>query len=176
MALVNGIVERINNANRGGRKVFSVLVDGQWYGGFWNDAPNCGEGDHVEFDATQNGNFWNANPNTLRRVSAAQTAAPAATTAGTGNSVASSPAGGNRQESIVYQSSRKDAIELVGILLQNDILTLPTKKADKMAAVLDIVAELTDDFAYTALNPEIISPDERLQRDVMSDANEGVDD
>lgn len=173
MAMISGTVSKINYADRSGRRVYSVNVDGQWYGGFWNDRPNCNEGDSVEFEATQNGRFWNANPPTLRVVSS-QPAAPTGNSSAAG--AASSNSGGDsRQNSIVYQSSRGDAIELLKVLLEQDLVSLPTKKADKMGAVLNLVDELTDDFAYKALSPEIMSPDERLQQEVMDDAGSGVE-
>lgn len=166
--LINGVVSKINSANRAGRTVYSVQVNGQYYGGFWNDAPKCQEGDNVQFDATQNGQYWNANPNTMQVVSAP--AAPAASAPATGGRSFND----NRQDSIVFQSSRKDAIQLVGIMLANDALTLPAKKADKYSVLVDIVRELTDEFAYDALSPSILSPDERLQREVMDDVGSEI--
>ena len=172
--LINGVVERISNANRAGRTVYSLQVNGTWYGGFWNDAPKCAQGNTVEFDATQNGNFWNANPNTLRVV---ESSAPAQAQQQPQTQQRPNIGGdyASRQNSIVYQSSRKDAIEVVRLALEQDLVTLPTKKADKLGAVIAMIKEITEDFAYEANEPEILSPDERLQRAVEMEAND-IDD
>ncbi|AUR83404.1 hypothetical protein NVP1139A_42 [Vibrio phage 1.139.A._10N.261.48.C6] len=51
-----------------------------------------------------------------------------------------------RQKCIEYQSSRNTAVELVGHLLKAELVALPTKKADKMDAVLALVDTLTDRY------------------------------
>lgn len=170
--MVTGVVSKITGANRAGRQVYSIQVNGQYYGGFWNTAPNCNEGDTVEFDATQNGQYWNANPNSLRKVAGG---APAPDTSVAAAAPRANNGGDARQNSIVYQSSRKDAIQIVDVLLRSESLTLPTKKADRMSVVLDLVDELTEDLAYKAVSPEILSPDERLQREVMDEVSSDVD-
>ncbi len=165
------------NAGPRNSTVYSVNVDGTWYGGWWDNPPTAVEGDIVEFDATQKGDFWNGNPKTFRVV----TPAGAAPISSAGAALITppvrvSPDAHQRQNSIVYQSSRKDAIQLAGVLLQHDCLPLGSKKADKASIVLDYIDDLTADFAWAANNPEIVSPDERLQSQVMDEVQGGMDD
>lgn len=57
-----------------------------------------------------------------------------------------------RQGVIVYQSSRKDAIEVATAVLQAGVLPLPTAKGDKFDAFMAFVDELTDKFHGEAMS------------------------
>lgn len=66
--------------------------------------------------------------------------------AGGGQAAPSGGGNDNRQKAIMYQSSRKDAVEVAGALLAANVLPLPTKAGDKFDAYLAAVDDLTDRF------------------------------
>lgn len=51
------------------------------------------------------------------------------------------------QRQIQHQASRNAAIELIKVAVSADALALPTKKADKLDALVALVNELTDQFS-----------------------------
>lgn len=62
-------------------------------------------------------------------------------------SAASGPVfSGDRQNSIVYQSSRKDALQYVATILQAGALKLPEKPALRLKALDALVDQVTADF------------------------------
>lgn len=154
MANVTGIVQRKNGKpTRNGKMMYSIQVDGNWYGGMFDD-PGCNEGDTVSFESSQNGNFINVQKGTLQVV---QNNAPSQAPAQQGQTGGQ---GGNRDEywnsrakadearqvSIVYQSSRKDAIEVAKAMIENDLVAQPAKKGDKYDWFVGLVDVLTDRF------------------------------
>jgi hypothetical protein len=70
----------------------------------------------------------------------------------TGGGSSGGGASGGRQDSIVYQSSRKDALVMVGLLLDQDTVKVPN--GDKGRIVLEeLVSEVTATFFKAASNP-----------------------
>lgn len=150
---VQGVVARKNSkATRNGGMMYSIQVDGNWYGGMFDD-PGCNEGDTVSFECSQNGRFMNVAKGTLQVVKN-QPTQPAAQGGGGGGNAGNREAYWDnkakqdeaRQTSIAYQSARKDAIEIVKTVVEQDLITQPTKKADKYDWVLGLVDVLTDRF------------------------------
>ena len=137
---VQGFVEKLSTKQGQGRNgpwtMFSINVNGEWYScGF--KAPNCQEGQYVEFDVVQKGQYKNA-----ENVTPTQQASAPAGNGGTGAAPASMPV--NKKDiSIHFQSCRKDAIQTLGVLLGNDAVKLPAKQADKYDAALALIDELT---------------------------------
>lgn len=135
---MQGYVQKISQKSGHGAKgpytLFSMNVDGEWYGTGFN-APACKEGDYVSFDVVQKGKFKNA-----ENVSVASQQ----------SAVGSAPSGNipvNKKDvSIHYQSCRKDAIQTLGVLLQHEAVKLPAKQADKYDAALAILDELTNQY------------------------------
>lgn len=62
------------------------------------------------------------------------------------------PADPNRQATIVYQSSRKDAIQVAVSLLAADILPFPAAKGKKHDAFMAYVDQLTDHYHVEAMH------------------------
>jgi len=132
--------------------VFNVVVtgkDGQDTRVGWGfDAPAFQEGVWIKTQAEQNGNYLNYKGAPVQTAAgpapaATQNAAPAA-----GNTASS---GVDRNASIVYQSSRKDAIALVAVLQESDALPISAAKskaaeATRYQQILDIVNKLTVQF------------------------------
>ena len=151
---VGNVSERTGNGKRGPWAVDNLLIqDAQgndigWYGlGFRDDPqvpPPVKKGDFVEFQWEQDGQYKKIVKGTAKiKKDAPKQTAPAP-------DAGASP-GTNRQDSIVYQSSRKDAIQLVEVLLDNDALPLSAKntKAGKAARYDEVVAavnQLTVNF------------------------------
>jgi hypothetical protein len=127
----------VNKINYNG-KAYSAQVDNEWYGaGF--DQPKFSEGDTIEFNVEQRGKFKNLQyPKVLG----------SAVSGSSGGSTASAPEPrvDTRNISIVYQSSRKDAIEFVAMLLANQAVPLPTKKSDQADAIKALVEDYASQF------------------------------
>lgn len=72
---------------------------------------------------------------------------------GGGNRGGNASGDGNRQESIVYQSSRKDALVLTGLLVEQGAIALP-KAADKRRTIIEeLLAEQTNRLFKDAMDP-----------------------
>ncbi len=124
----------VNRVNYNG-KAYSAEVSGSWYGAGFNE-PSFKEGDVIEFEVEQRGRFQNLkSPKVVgssEGSSAPQKAAPQGIDA--------------RTVSIAYQSSRKDAIEFVDVLVKNGAVSLPTKKSEQADALLALVEDYTAQF------------------------------
>ena len=141
---VQGVVEKVDSFNTAtGKTVFSVHLNGIKYGGMWEN-PNVFSGDQVSFDGVQNGQYWNVGKNSMQIIAKAAAGAPLPTpTVGAG--VAAPQGSNSRDVSIVFQSSRKDALALLPVLLAQEAIIFPksAKTADKYDALVAIVYELT---------------------------------
>jgi len=156
MSEVTGVVETVSikNETRAGKALRSPLYsfkldNQQWYNcGF--DDPKVGQGDVVGFTYTEDTYGYAVQKGTV----VAMESTP--TTAGrTGKAI---KVANDRQNSIIYQSSRKDAIQVIGIAIEAGAVTLPTTKSDKFDAILELINLITDQFAFAALSPEIVDP------------------
>jgi hypothetical protein len=98
------------------------------------------EGKTIEFEATPNSDGKSANvvKGTIREFVPAQAAAPGAPALGNPND--------GRQNSIVYQSSRKDAVAFVDILLREKAVKLPKAQADAKGAIEALLDRVTAQF------------------------------
>lgn len=147
--IITGIVESITEKNG----FWGFVVDNVRYGTF-KDEPKCKVGDYVSFEADQKGEYWNAKARTIKPAKAPEKAAtPLTSTVGAGAGQTKSQWTGDdkRQDSIIYQSSRKDAIELVKILADKDLIDVGKgKKADAIEVVLMYVNRFTTQFVEDA--------------------------
>lgn len=146
---ITGVIAKIKeNQTRVGKTYSFVLQDkdGVWFSTF-KDRPEGQEGQLVEFEYTVNGNFNNVDNKTMKVLKAE--AAPKTVRAAARQSQASYDA---KQASILYQSSRKDAIAVLGIAFEQGAVTFKsnTKQADKLPILLDMVSELADDLYQQA--------------------------
>lgn len=155
-----GVVERVNvktKAKSGAplkSPLYSFAMGGEWYGcGF--DNPNLTEGDSISFEFTEG--QWGKEAN-VKSISKEAAASP---TKGVSHSVNPDA----RQMSIVYQSSRKDAIHLIEIALVQGAVKLP--KTDGYGTLLGLVDDLALDFAKKALAP--VFEEESITVEVLSD-------
>lgn len=140
MSKVSGVLEK---AYRNDRGYYSVKVGETWYGTFKDNYAEL-EGNNVTFEAEQKGKFWNVKgPIAVDESKQSASSSPNA---------ASVPAG-DRQQSIVLQSSYKTAAEVLGDMLAAEMLTIPAKKADKYDAYLGLLDELATHIYRNCIDP-----------------------
>lgn len=123
----------VNKINFNG-KAYSAEVGGTWYGAGFNE-PKFKEQDVIEFTVENRGKFKNLGETV--------------TVVGTSTGSVKPPAKASfddRNVSIAYQSSRKDALVFVQTLIQTGAITLPTKKSDQADALLALVEDYTAQF------------------------------
>ena len=126
---------------------YSINVGGQWYNcGFKPPAAN--EGDYIQFDLVQKGQYTNAQNIAVSPQQAAQAAPPAqAENKGSSSSV---PAEGlpknTHQIGISYQHCQKEAHRTLDVLLRAEAVKLPAKQAEKYDAAMALVYEIADSY------------------------------
>lgn len=143
-----GQVSAIYNKEFSGKMTYSIKIDGSplYFRLNGNRYPGIVEkGNVVEFEATENEDGKSAKVVGAVTSGKAPTSAAARTVAaGSGNS------GGvdwdKKDRSIQYQSSRKDALELVSILVTSGALKLPTDKAKQVSVIEAVVDRYTAAF------------------------------
>ena len=143
MSTVKGVIQKVNSKDFNGKKIWSIKVNDTWYGAGYNQ-PKVNEGENVEFETTQRGQYWNVDGPI--NVLAASSASPATGGAKADGWAAKQAADEARQKIIQIQSSRNSAIEVVKIIVQAGALKLPTKQADQVDVILALVDELTDKY------------------------------
>lgn len=151
-AIIRGRVDYVNESPSkfpGKPSFYRLKINGTQYGLGRNALPN--QGDTVEFTATQKGDFWNIDDGTLQPVKVTRDGAIAPTSsapvgpAAAGNSYAAQQ--DTRQDSIIYQSSRKDALQFVELLNTVGAIDFGKMKGADRAAVLEkYVDEFTTHF------------------------------
>src|SRR4030065_1108457 len=162
---VNGVVEAVSRKDIktkfGMRNKVSVLVNGEWYGAVANKEneevmAKVKENDIVKVEYTKNGDFKNVDSVEIIAENTPQAVEEIKKTKGEkgAKEVAESVQKLNDKDlRITYNGSLKSAIEFVDMALRNDLLAIPTKKADKLDAVYEYVKEYTNRFVtdtYTA--------------------------
>jgi len=139
---MQGYVQKISSKNGMGKNgpwvLYSVQVDGNWYGAGFNPPP-CREGDLIEYDTIQKGQYTNIEN---IRLGTASAPAPVATPV----AAAQAPPKNTTQLSIHLQSSRNAAINCLDVLLKSEAVKLPAKQADKYDAAMALLDEITARF------------------------------
>lgn len=129
--------------------------DGEMLAGYYQcgfDAPPCKDGDYIKLDATPKGDNWEVVKGSIKvsKNPPAKPAAPAQEKSAGKSEGYNSP---DRQNSIVYQSSRKDAVETVALLLEHGALKLV--KADTKAGAasrFDLITAAIDKVTVAYFN------------------------
>jgi len=169
--MVQGIIERITskevNTKFGKKPVYSLLVNGEWYGNVWKK-PTYSEGDEVEFKEQSR----NVNGTTYYSVDGVVTIVSrgAGTSSNTSSQTQTKKTSTgkrfnctcdqfpinplDRQMSIIIQSSINRAVEL--ILAQFVTLTDAQKKKYDVDAMWKDVSALTDKIASKASGQDLI--------------------
>lgn len=128
---------------------YSLLVDETWYGA-GKSAPQCKKDDVISFIYTMNGKYSNIDPASIKVEES---------TVSQGKSVASA-AGGNKndywenrfafdvekEKAYRFRAHRATAVNVAELMIEQGIVSLPTKKADQYDAVLALIDELTTHY------------------------------
>lgn len=190
MSDVYGVVQRINTRQAGKGTAYNVQMDdGSWFGYGFNK-PKFGQGATVSFDVIYRGQYANVNVDTVVVHDNGNSSNNANNNSNPNNGGNNQPRGQQNnfqdkdnywkerekrdiewqrhqrevvQPTIQYQGSRNAAINLVNVLLQNDCLALPQKKAEKMDAVIAVVDQLTDKFENDLSSPQPNEPQQQQQ-------------
>jgi hypothetical protein len=150
VSIVRGVASNFSskyNAKMQGN-IYAVRVDDVWYG-FSKNKINANKGDLVEFEATQNGNFWNGDIKSFKVVASQDKGSPAKATTG-GKASFSPGAEDSRQRSIIIQHSQEMAINWVAFLVAQSAVKVGTAKAASQAALDKLLDEYTSKFAVQA--------------------------
>lgn len=118
------------------------------------------EGDYIEFEANEK---RAVDVNSIRVTK--PTAPTTATVSGVSAAKQAFGKEDNRQKSIVLQSSRKDAIELLKVMVSAGAIELPKTKDKAQTAILAYVEEYTDRFFLDTMNVDERST-ERVEEEV----------
>ena len=165
MTQVQGVVEKVLTRNTARGTAYNIVVNGTLYGGGFKH-PGVQGGESVSFMATQNDRgYWNVG-SPIQVIGGGQ--APAQPQGQPAPQRQQRPQnqgqqGGKddywkakeqrdvvNQQVIQYQSSRNSAIAAVSCALQNDALSLPQKKGERLDALLDIIDEVTERYQHRA--------------------------
>lgn len=137
--LIQGVVERVQEypskyQDKWGKpkpSMWAMVVDNQRYS--LGQVKPPAQGTSVRFEATQDAKgYWNADGSTLSTVTAAQ---PAQAVAAKSPTVSVTDL---RQDSIIYQSSRKDSLEFVNMLLANGLIDFGKAKGAQKIEMVEI--------------------------------------
>ena len=112
-------------------------------------------GDRIAITKEKQGNFWNVTNIEKIAVPAAGVAAKQAPATNAFND--------SRQESIVYQSSRANAVALVTTMLEHNMIELPAKAKNKDELVIAYVERLASRFAKAAIAPTFMQEAAELE-------------
>jgi hypothetical protein len=171
MRNIEGVVERTNersvNTARGQATAYSALLqtgDGEEWFSFGFKRPTIEAGQQVTFVAKSRtfkmrdggtGTSWDADPNTLEVVKSTPPKAAGRKASG-GNMKSAVAAADSRQRSIVLQTAYKIAPLIVCGALEQSLVTLPTKKADKFDAYLEMIDETAMRLAAAFIDPPAV--------------------
>ena len=163
MTIVTGAVESITKRPTQFGTMYNVTVNGTTYGA-GNLPPQAEVGDYVTFESYKNGAFHNMKTSTLKKaVGTPEPVSSATSTEPVATSVAVTPEPRRasshvdaRQASIVFQSSRKDALELTRILVECEGagFTKADKWKDKHEKVVTLFEDLTRRLYHQAMDHE----------------------
>lgn len=135
MAKAAGVVEIV--AVKG--NATNAKIAGVWYGCGFQFKGEFAQGDNIEFEYSEKGQYKNVVLSSVRKVAGAAPAPVAQGNFGAARAAADL----TRQRSITYQASRNAAIEVAQIAVQAGILNLGKKEAEKLDHLLNFIEDLT---------------------------------
>ena len=156
---VIGAIEHITSRTTSYGEMYDVEINGKRYG-HGKVKPKFLAGDCVKFSVLRNGQYMNVRPGTMEKHDVAQPT-PATTVLAAVEKAPTPTSGGtyaskedSRQNSIVLQSARKDAIEVTKLLLQADACGIKAKDtwATKHELLLGLVNDLTRRFYHNVID------------------------
>lgn len=158
---VVGLIEQISSRTTSYGEMYDVEINGKRYG-HGKVKPKFLAGDCVKFSVLRNGQYMNVRPGTMEKHDVAQPTPATAVLAAVEKATAPTTSSGgtyaskedSRQNSIVLQSARKDAIEVTKLLLQADACGIKAKDtwATKHDLLLGLVNDLTRRFYHNVID------------------------
>lgn len=115
--------------------MWAMYVDNQRFGCGPTKPPAAGT--YVSFEATETEKGWNVDGATLKQETPPSGQSPKVSTPAAA-AASHSVVADNRQDSIIYQSSRKDALEWTGYLLQHGLIDFGKAKGAQKIAIAEI--------------------------------------
>ncbi len=140
--IVTGRVSQVVERGTKFGSYYDIVVDGRKYG-HGKKKPAFSDGDYVTFEAEAKGDFFNADPSSFKKVQVATEAAPSAVAAAVSTSGKKWIPEVDRQDSITYQSARKDALQLTQILIEAGKMDFGKMKG---AEAIDMVEMYVDNY------------------------------
>lgn len=150
MSQINGYLTDTDSKSGPGKRgpwtVYKGQINGKWYSlGF--DRPSVAKGDYVTATVEKDGDYEKLT--NVKKADAEPAVSPKTDTLNTGPVVQYR----DRNDSIVYQSSRKDAIAILGLLISQDALPISAAKtaagkAKRYEELLALVDKITVQFFY----------------------------
>lgn len=145
------------------KTAYDFYVNGIKYGAGFKAMP-CNAGDTITFTATQKGEYWNAVPASIV-VTAQGAAAPAAATPAAAPAPAAAPqqaapmaappgaiTEADKQTAIRYQSARKDALDMVSLLVATESIDLGASSKAAKANRAEIVDAMVTHYTARFFN------------------------
>lgn len=124
--------------------LYSFKVGDEWFNcGF--DNPGIEKGETIEFSYTVG--KWGKDVD-VKSISKAEGAVSKAS----GSKAKSNPVG-DRQTSIVWQNQHGQAVQAVNFMVEQGIVKLPAKQADKYGVYMDLIKEIAVTWTIDALDP-----------------------
>lgn len=142
MAKTSGIVTQVRARETKVGTMYDLVVNGISYGAGKYPPRDVKDGDFVTFEFTENGNYKNLVPRSLRKDDAPAPAAVSAAKAETRTVVAQTD---KRQETISKQANLNTAVSIIGLQLANGGLKFPA--AAKAPAVFEAIEGAALDLA-----------------------------
>lgn len=152
--MISGIVDRVGEKSMAnGRKLYSIKLQNNptWFGTKFSH-PGVSQGQQVEFEAAQNERgYWDVRPGTIK----AKADAPAVTGPAVRQTFtnAKDDYWTRKEERDLVENerrhegaSRNTAIAFVDLLLKNNALAVPSKKAELADAILKYVETYKEQF------------------------------
>lgn len=163
MTVATGVLKRINAKHgknaRGDWTAYSICVGpaadndhDTWYRlGF--EKPNVNEGSVIKFDYEEDarGNK-KVKGDILVDKKASADVAKTSSGGGAGRGISNDA----RQNSIVRQNATTTATAIVGMMIANDLVEIPKKKADRYDFTLELITEVADGLFPVLLSPPSI--------------------
>lgn len=187
--MVTGVVEKIAGPNKGGYYAIKLADNDVWYGA-GKYPPKVKERQTIEFEAIENGDFFNANTKTIKVVGA-PSVVPTTATVVTSTKNAKDDYWRRREEADVedrayrraqslatqneirVQASRNAAIEFLGVLLAHNLIEIPpsaNKKTSQARATKLTLDKFTQEFYddTLAINKKVDGPPDSDAEDTDS--------
>lgn len=140
----SGVVEVVNSKEGQYGTMWSVKVNGEWYGA-GKYQPKCREGDNVTFDVTFKGNYKNMDTKTLKVTGGTPAAARDPQT---GAAVPAKPYVDEKQITIAKQSALNSAIAFMQVLHAEGAIPLAAtlKGGKRESALRELLNQYTSEF------------------------------